>query len=69
MTPWYKVTTRKGVITLGWRKRVIEISWEPSVNNEADELFPGEDVTKIGRTIHAWGYDKAKQYISRLLSS
>lgn len=69
MTPWYRVTTHKGIITLGWRKSVIEISWEPSVNAEADELFPGEDVTKIGRLIHAWGYEKAKQYISRLLAS
>jgi hypothetical protein len=67
-TPWYKVTTRKGVVEIGWRKRVIEISWEPSVNSEAYDLFPDEDVTRMGRTIHAWGYDKAKAYISRLLA-
>lgn len=67
--PWYKVTTHKGIITLGWRKRVIEISWDPSVNAEADELFPDEDVTKIGRLIHAWSQEKAKEYISRLLAS
>jgi len=67
MRPWYKVTTRKGRITLGWRKRVIEISWEPEVGSKADDLFPAEDVTKSDRLIHAWGYEKAKQYISRLL--
>lgn len=65
--PWYKVTTNKGIITLGWRKRVIEITWDASVAGSADELFPGEDSTKIGRLIHAWGYEKAQEYITRLL--
>lgn len=65
--PWYKVTTNRGVITIGWRKRVINISWEPQVGGTADSLFPSEDVTTFDRTIHAWGYEKAKQYIARLL--
>jgi hypothetical protein len=68
-SPWYRVTTRKGIITLGWRKRVIEITWAESVNTLAETLFPNEDVTKFSWTIHAWGYEKAKAYISRLLSS
>jgi hypothetical protein len=69
MRPWQKVTTSKGVITLGWRKRVIEISWEPRVNAAtADQLFPGEDVTKIDRLIHAWGYEKAARYIAKILA-
>jgi hypothetical protein len=66
-SPWYVVTTPKGRITIGWRKRVIEIKWEERVNATADELFPGEDCTKMDRLIHAWGYEKAKQYIARLL--
>ena len=65
--PWYTVTTCKGLVTLGWRKRVISITWEESVNATAEELFPGEDVTKDGRLIHAYGYDKAREYITRLL--
>jgi hypothetical protein len=70
MSPWYKVTTSKGIITLGWRKRVIEIQYEQRVNAaSADSLFPDEDVTKSGRMIHAWGYDKAKRYISLILST
>lgn len=65
--PWYVVTTPKGRITIGWRKRVIQLSWEDRVNATAEELFPGEDVTKIDRVIHAWGYEKTKEYIARLL--
>ena len=66
--PWFVVTTKKGRITIGWRKRVINISWEPSVAAPADNLFPQEDVTKFDRSIHAWGYDKAKEYVGRLLA-
>lgn len=66
--PWYVVTTRKGRITIGWRKRVINIAWEPSVAGPAEMLFPQEEVTKLERSIHAWGYDKAKQYVQRLLA-
>lgn len=66
--PWYVVTTSKGRVTIGWRKRVIEISWEPRVGATAEELFPGEDSTKIDRMIHAWGYEKAQEYITKLLS-
>lgn len=68
LRPWFVVTTRKGRVTLGWRKRVIEIKWDPSVGPAAETLFPGEQTTKDGRLIHAWGYDKAKQYIDRLMA-
>src|SRR5260370_22628222 len=47
--PWYVATTRKGQITLGWRKRVIQITWEPTVGPTAELLFPNEDVTKMDR--------------------
>lgn len=68
MRPWYKVTTKKGVVTIGWRRRVIEVSWEPRVGASADELFPDEDVTKTGRTIHAWSYPDAARYLAVLLA-
>jgi hypothetical protein len=79
MSPWYRITTKgvslregfpvAGLITLGWRKRVIEITWNDEINKAtAEQLFPAEEVTKIGRTIHAWSYEKAATYISRILS-
>lgn len=67
--PWFIVTTSVGRITAGWRKRVIQISWEPSVAEAAESVFLNEDVTKNGRLIHAWGLEKARQYVNHLLSS
>jgi hypothetical protein len=65
--PWYTITTRKGRIQIGWRKRVISITWLPPLPT-AEELFPEETSTKFDRTIHAWGYEKAQEYITKLLS-
>lgn len=66
--PWFVVTTTRGRITLGWRKRVIEIRWDACVADTAANLFPAEDVTKGERLIHAWTLDKAREYIAKLLS-
>jgi len=64
---WHIVTTEIGHIKTGWRKRVIVIDWSQTiVDKKADTLFPEEDVTKDGQMIHAWGYDKAKEYIDKL---
>lgn len=65
--PWFKVTTVKGRITIGWRKSVISISWEDGVNESAVDLFPAETSTRCDRTIHAWSLDDAKRYITKLL--
>jgi hypothetical protein len=67
---WLMVTTNRGRIKIGWRKRVINIDWTGSdIKTEAEKLFPDEQVTKDKRLIHAWGYEKAKEYISVILNS
>lgn len=70
--PWYRVTTPRGVVTIGWRKRVIHLEWEPRVSGgvKADDLFPAE--AKAGITtgdfyIHAYGYEKATEHLKVLL--
>jgi hypothetical protein len=68
--PWFVVTTPVGRIKIGHRKRVINIDWsESDVHKSAEQLFPKEDVTKIDRSIHAWGYEKAKEYIQTILDA
>lgn len=62
--PWFIVTTPIGCIKIGWRKRVIAIDWARTIQRKtANELFPNEDVTKGAQDIHAWGYEKAKEYL------
>jgi len=69
LKPWLKVATHKGTIVIGWRKRVINIDWsESNIAGSANDLFPAEDVTKDGKLIHAWGYEKAKEYLAKLLA-
>lgn len=67
--PWFVVTTKVGPITIGWRKRVINIDWRATQGTKTSkELFSGEDVTKDERGIHAWGIEKAKQYVDAIIS-
>lgn len=66
--PWYRVTTPIGVLTIGWRKRVINIDWTGWGQNLLG-LFDGEDVTKDVSSIHAGGWDKAVDYLSRIRQS
>ena len=68
--PWYIVTTTRGRVKIGWRKHVIEIDWTDStVRQSAEELFPQEDVTRIGCMIHAWGLGNAREYVRRVLGA
>ena len=72
-SPWLLVTTPKGIIKIGWRKRVINIDWsESDVKTNAMDLFPTEDTTKGDyqnpRYIHAWSYEKAKEYLEKILT-
>lgn len=66
--PWFRVTTKKGIIELGWRKRVIQIEWHKDVAGNAKELFPAEEVTKGENYIHAWSLEDAQRYINLILA-
>lgn len=55
-------------LTIGWRKRVINIQLDhPAIN--FSKLFPDEDVTKGDNFIHAWGYKKAEEYLRKIFDA
>ncbi|MEI8097156.1 MAG: hypothetical protein WCG73_03560 [Candidatus Moraniibacteriota bacterium] len=63
---WYNVNTIYGTgILIGWRKRVINIDWS-QWGYDLSYLFPNEDVTKWEGGIHAWGEEKAIEYLSKI---
>ena len=68
LNPWFLVTTHKGVVKIGWRKRVILIDWEESDIEHDGSIFSKEETTFGDTYVHAWGYDKAREYIKMLLS-
>lgn len=63
---WFDVNTEFGVITIGWRKRVINIDWKWVTGKNPKGLFASEDVTNGDFYIHAWGWDKAQEYLTRI---
>ena len=66
-TPWYRVRTEFGFFEIGWRKRVISINWRAiNRNDRFGELFSEENVTQDKDYIHAWGWDKAKEYMTKI---
>jgi len=65
--PWIIVTTGRGKIKLGWRKRVMNLDWsDTDLDVNGMELFSDEDVTKSDHYIHCWGREKAVEYLTRL---
>lgn len=67
--PWFVVTTSIGRFTVGSRKRVYHLSWEGTKGKKARDLFPDEDVTKDGQSIHAWDLEKLKEYVAKVIAS
>jgi hypothetical protein len=69
-SPWYEIDTIHGTFVVGWRKRVISIDISRIDSSlELDKLFEDEDVTKGTNFIHAWGVDKAVEYIRTIRCS
>lgn len=68
--PWMTVYTWVGPFEVGWRKRVIELKWHRTVlyKNIPYGLFDGEDVTRSEAYIHAWGIEKLRDYVQRLMT-
>lgn len=68
--PWFMFHTSDGDIKIGWRKRVISIEWQENFKPFNMEIFDDENVTKWGNTgvrgIHAWGTDKAYEYLKKV---
>lgn len=72
--PWFLFHTIDGDIIMGWRKRVISIEWQENYKPfDMKELFDTEDVTKWEsggrRGIHAWGEEKAFEYLRKVLKA
>jgi hypothetical protein len=65
--PWLRVRTEIGIITIGWRSHVISIEWSNMINKDKKllPLFSEESVTKEEGLIHAYGYEKAIEYLSK----
>jgi hypothetical protein len=63
--PWFLARLPFGDIKIGWRKRVINIDWS-ATGKELGELFTEENVTKDNFTIHAYGANKAADYLGRI---
>lgn len=67
--PWFLFHTPLGNVKIGWRKRVINITFMNNfVQFDLMQLFAEENVTKRveddgSRTIHAWGKDKLFEYL------
>lgn len=73
--PWFIVSTPDGEIKIGWRKRVINISWLDTYK-PFTEIFENEDVTRgfdkyqdKERFVHAWSVDKCVEYLKRAKES
>jgi len=62
-SPWYEVTTRMGVVTIGWRKRVLELSWK---DIPIDKPVTQDNVTQGHRMVHAYSYGDAVNYLANL---
>jgi len=62
-SPWFLVTTPFGTVQIGWRKRVMAISW---TQTPIRAHITDDDVTQSATEVHAWTYPKALEYLASL---
>lgn len=71
--PWLLLGGDQYAIVIGWRRRVIQISWDRgSLATDGHQLFAdveAEGITVGDRYVHAYGYEKAGEYLKRLLAA
>lgn len=58
---WWKIRWDNQELTMGWRKRVIDISWDTPIH-----IVTSDDVTKSSKNVHAWNYEKATEYLKTI---
>lgn len=67
--PWFRVETPElgsgRWLLVGWRKRVINIDWEKA-GLLATPDFSSENVTVGTSYVHAWGEEKAVEYLQKI---
>lgn len=61
---WWLLKTPHGLIEVGRRKRVIEISWSDTAIRR---VITADDVTKSDSMVHAWSEEKALEYLKALV--
>lgn len=63
----FLVTTKFGIINVEHRKHVYELDYSGLDTKISSKiLFEGENTTKYGYIIHAWGIDKLTEYLITL---
>lgn len=62
---WFLVKMPFGQLKMGWRKRVVELTWVDCVMRHQPD-FSNEDVTQGHRMIHAWGMEKLVEYLKAI---
>ena len=64
--PWFIFHTFDGDIKIGWRKHVISIEFMDGFSEFPMSIFKKENVTKWEKGIHAWGTQKATEYLAKV---
>ena len=65
--PWFMIETAAGRVKIGWRKRVISISWDQTgLVARGEDVVESPDVTHDETMVHAYGADKAVEALRKL---